>query len=78
MEVAVQTINGKPVNAALATPGNSQPYEATADYYYPAMTGGFQLAGSIRVSYTSTAQLRESLLDFTVGSGNSSCKAATP
>ena len=45
MEVAVQTINGKPVNATLATPGNSQPFEATADYYYPAMTGGFQLAG---------------------------------
>ena len=78
MEVAVQTINGKPVNATLATPGNSQPYEAAADYYYPAMTGGFQLAGSIRVSYTSTAQLRDSLLDFTVGSGNSTCKAATP
>ena len=78
MEASVQSINGNPVNANFATPGNSQPFASTAYFYYPAMASGFQLAGTLRVTYTSPIQLRDWQLDFTVVSGNSSCQAVSP
>jgi hypothetical protein len=42
------------------------------------MASGFQLAGTLRVTYTSPVQLRDWQLDFTVVSGNSSCQAVSP
>ncbi|MFO1323091.1 MAG: SdrD B-like domain-containing protein [Burkholderiales bacterium] len=78
IEASVLSVNGKPVVGNLLATGTVQPGKSSLYFYYPAMTGGFQLAGSVRLTFPISDALLGDRLDFTVTSGTLSCRAANP
>lgn len=75
IEASVQSLNGNPIIGNLAATGSVQPSQSSSYFYYPSMTSGFQLLGSIRLTFPNADALLDDRLDFTVTSGNSLCRA---
>jgi uncharacterized repeat protein (TIGR01451 family) len=67
-------INGNSVGSGIFAVGTQQPGESFLYFYHPPMAGGFQLSGSIKLTFTTLASLLNSRLDFTVTAGNSLCR----
>jgi uncharacterized repeat protein (TIGR01451 family) len=73
IEASVQSLNGKPIVGALSATGLQA--GASALYlYYPPMTSGFQLAGTVRLTFPVPDSLLGDQLLFTVTSGSSLCR----
>jgi hypothetical protein len=66
-------LNGKAIDVNLATAGNNKASTAAVYYFYPAMTAGFSLNGTVKLTF-SGALPQGSKLGFSVTSGTVSCK----
>ncbi len=67
------TLNGKAIDVNLSTAGNDKSSSATVYYFYPAMTNGFTVNGTVKLTFSGSVPAG-SKIGFTVTSGNVSCK----
>jgi len=73
INVAATSLNGKAIDVSLATAGNNKASSAAVYYFYPSMTNGFTVSGTVKLTFSGSVP-QGPKLSFTVTSGNVSCK----
>ena len=79
VQVTTATLNGLPAAGSIQTAGNSQFSEQTLYWYFPAMTGGFTITGTVTLTFSGANPPQGSRLNFLVTAGTVTCQqASTP
>jgi choice-of-anchor A domain-containing protein len=78
VQVRDLVLEAVPVEGQLATAGNSAASEGRLVYFNPSLSDGFELGGTIRLSFTGGQPPQGTRLNFTATAGTLRCAGATP
>ena len=74
LETAITSLNNFPLGATVATPGNNLAASTATAYFYPGLTAGMNVTGTIKLSFMGAVPTG-SKLSFLVNAGTMSCYA---
>ena len=72
LETVITSLNNTPLSATVGTPGNNLAASSATAYFYPGLTTGMNVTGTIKLSFTGAVPTG-SKLGFLVNAGSMSC-----